>query len=161
MKALCRTNAIRLVPWLCIGAVPFIAHAEAVACSLLTAAQVSAAVGTSVSAGMHVTPTFLETCTWTPAAGSNIRAVTVNLQGATLYDGAKRRAGAVTDMTAGTAVKPAAVGDDGFYTVEGPLVTLLFKKGVTAVKVAVYAKADVDALEAMELRLAKQVAARL
>ena len=86
MKALCRTNAIRLVPWLCIGAVPLTAHAEADACRLLTAAQVSAAIGTSVSAGTHVTPTFLETCTWTPAAGSNIRAVTVNLQGATVYE---------------------------------------------------------------------------
>jgi hypothetical protein len=86
MKALCRTNAIRLVPWLCIGAVPLTAHAEADACRLLTAAQVSAAIGTSVSAGTHVTPTFLETCTWTPSAGSNIRAVTVNLQGATVYE---------------------------------------------------------------------------
>ena len=38
---------------------------------------------------------------------------------------------------------------------------LLFKKGTESAKVAVYAKMPVDEIEAIELAIAKQVAAKL
>ena len=41
------------------------AQSSSDACSLLTQAQVSAAVAAQVGAGTYVTPTFKATCTWT------------------------------------------------------------------------------------------------
>ena len=157
-----RSHKRRAVPfWLCAVAVPFAAYAETDACTLLTSAQVSTVVGVAVGGGTHVTPTFLKTCTWTPTVASDVTAVTVNLQTVAFYDGAKRMAIGTKTAVAGASVKPAPVGDDGYYDVAGDLVTLLFKKGETAVKVAVYAKLGVDSKEAMELALGKQVAAKL
>jgi hypothetical protein len=40
------------------------------ACSLLTQAQVSAALGVSVGAGSYESPTFKKTCRWTVAGGA-------------------------------------------------------------------------------------------
>jgi hypothetical protein len=140
---------------------PFAAHAETDACTLATSAQVAAAIHVAVGAGIHVTPTFVKTCTWTPTVSSSIRAVTVNLQTPAFYDGAKQMAVAAAAALPAAKVKPASVGDDGYYDVAGEMVTLLFKKGNSSVKVAVYAKMSVDAIEAMELAIAKQVAAKL
>ncbi len=48
------------------------------ACALLTAAQVSAAVGVAAGDGTYVMPTFKKTCTWTvPNSAGGIRFVTV------------------------------------------------------------------------------------
>jgi len=78
-------------PW-CVAALPLMAHAETDACTLLTRAQVAAAVGGAVSDGTHVTPTFVKTCTWTPSGKSKLGSVTLNLQTAAFYDGGKRQA---------------------------------------------------------------------
>jgi hypothetical protein len=156
-----RSSILRVFPfWLCAAAAPWAAHAETDACTLLTPDQVVAAIGVPVGAGTHVTPTFLKTCTWTPNGPSKVTAVTVNLQTAAFYDGAKQMAMKAAAATAST-VRPVSVGDDGYYDVAGDLVTLLFKKGAVSAKVAVYAKLAVDAKEAMELTLARQVAAKL
>lgn len=148
--------------WLCAAAMPSAARADTDACTLLTAAQVGAAIGTSVGKGEHVTPTFVKTCTWTPSGKSNVRAVTLNLQTAAAYDGGKQMARQMAATSKGKgAVKPASVGEDGYYFVAGDQVGLLVKKGGVSFKVSVYATLPVDKKEAMELTLAKQVLANL
>ena len=140
-------------------AMPAVAKADTDACTLLTADQVSAAVGVAVAEGTHVTPTFVKTCTWSPSGSSDVKAVTLNLQPAATYDGGKRMA--VQMAAAGGAVQAASVGEDAYYFVAGDQVGLLVKKGDSSFKVAVYAKLSVEKKEAMELALAKQVAAKL
>jgi len=133
--------------------------ADTDACTLLTTAQVSAAVGFSVSGGTHVTPTFVRTCTWTGSNSSGAQFVTLNLQTGTFFDGAKRQANLAT--AAGAGVKAAGVGDDSYYLVEGTQVALWVKKGSNAFKVAVYKQIPVDQKEGMELTLAKEVVPKL
>lgn len=146
----------------CVAALPLMAHAETDACTLLTPAQVGAVVGSAVSDGTHVTPTFVKTCTWTPSGKSKVGSVTLNLQTAAFYDGGKRQATmAALAAGQGAAVKPAGVGDDAYYFVTGDQAGLFVKKGGVSFKVAVYAKLPVDEKEAMELKLARQVAAKL
>ena len=135
------------------------AKADTDACTLLTPAQVSAAAGFTVQAGTHVTPTFLKTCTWTGSNSSGVQFVTLNLQTAAFFDGAKRQAALVS--AAGGSVKSAGVGDDSYYLVEGTQVMLWVKKGSGAVKVAVYKQIPVDQKEKIELTLGKQVAQKL
>ena len=146
----------------CIAALPLVAHAETDACTLLTPAQVGAVVGGAVSDGTHVTPTFVKTCTWTPSGKSKVGSVTLNLQTAAFYDGGKRQATiAAAAGGKGTEIKPAGVGDDAHYFVIGDQVALFVKKGAVSFKVAVYAKLPVDEKEAMEMKLAKEVVAKL
>ena len=145
-----------------IAASPLVAHAETDACTLLTPAQVGAAVGIAVSGGTHVTPTFVKTCTWTPTGNSKVGAVTLNLQTAAFYDGGKRQSTmAAAAAGKGAEVKPAGIGDDAYYFVAGDQAALFVKKGAVSFKVAVYAKLPVDEKEAMEIRLAKAVVAKL
>jgi hypothetical protein len=149
------------IPFSCAASLPLAAHAETDACTLLTAAQVSAAVGTTVREGTHVTPTFVKTCTWTPSGKTKLGSVTLNLQTAATYDGGKQHAIMGAAVVGGAAVKPASVGDDAYYFVTGDQSMLFVKRGANAFKVAVYAKLPADEKEAMELKLAKQVAPKL
>ena len=105
--------------------------------------------------------TFVKTCTWTPTASSSLKAVSVNVQTAAYYDGAKKVAMQTAAAMPKAKVKPVSVGDDGYYLIEGEMVSLFFKKGSASAKVAVYSKISVDEIEAMELAIAKQVAAKL
>ena len=134
------------------------AKADTDACTLLTAAQVSAGAGFAVGQGTHVTPTFTKTCTWS-GSGGGVQTVTLNLQAASFFDGAKRQAAMM--QAAGGVMKPAGVGDDSFYMVQGTQVMLWAKKGSTAFKLAIYKQISADQKEAAELALAKQVAAKL
>jgi len=146
----------------CVAALPLMAHAETDACTLLTPAQVGAVVGGAVSDGTHVTPTFVKTCTWTPSGKSKIVSVTLNLQTAASYDGGKRQITmAVAAAGKGTEIKPASVGDDAYYFVTGDQAGLMVKRGVVSFKVAVYAKISLEEKEAMEMKLAKEVVAKL
>jgi hypothetical protein len=138
---------------------PSSAKAETDACALLTTAQVTAAVRFPVAAGTHVTPTFVKTCTWTGSNSTGAQFVTLNLQTGTFFDGAKRQA-TLTAAIGGT-VKPAGVGEDSYYLVEGTQVALWVKKGGSSFKVAVYKQIPVDQKEEMELILAKEVVPKL
>ena len=133
--------------------------ADADACALLTAAQVSAAVGFRVTEGKHVTPTFVKTCTWTGSNSSGVQVVTLNLQTGTFFDGAKKTAAAM--VAAGAAVKSAGVGDDSYFYVRGTQVDLWVKKGGNACKITIYKQIPVEQKQAIELSLAKQVLAKL
>lgn len=143
------------------AALPLGARAETDACTLLTPAQVGAAVGGAVGDGKHVTPTFVKTCTWSPSGKSKVVSVTLNLQTAAFYDGGKRQAMmAATVGGKGTEIKPAGVGNDAYYFVIGDQAALFVKKGAVSFKVAVYAKLPVDEKEAMEMKLAREVVAK-
>ena len=161
MKSACRRILLISLP-LFSTTLALAARAETDACTLATPAQVAAAVGEAVSAGAHVTPTFVKTCTWTPSGKSKLVSVTLNLQTAAYYDGAKRQATmAAAAVGKGAEVKAASVGDDAYYYVAGDQVMLFVKKGAASFKVAVYAKLRAGEKEAMELKLARDVAAKL
>jgi hypothetical protein len=152
----------RLFPLaVCAAQAPLAAHADTDACTLITASQVSAAVHVTVGDGTHVVSTFVKTCTWTPTVSSNIKAVTVNVQTASYYDGAKKMAMQTAAAMPNAKVNPVSVGDEGYYLVEGEMPSLFFKKGSASAKVAVYAKMPVNEIEAMEFAIAKQVSAKL
>ena len=156
-RALCVASVLSLAT-----ATASIARAETDACTLLTPAQVGAAAGVAVGSGKHVTPTFVKTCTWSPSAKSAISAITLNLQTAASYDGGKQQlAMAMAATSSGAKMEPASVGDDAYYFVTGDQVGLLVKKGGVSFKVAVYAKVPVAQKEAIELKLAKDVVAKL
>jgi hypothetical protein len=146
---------------LCAAAMPSAAQADTDACTLLTPAQVGAAVGVSVADGKHVTPTYVKTCTWTASGNSSVKFVTLYLQTSAAYDGGKQTARQMAAASKGNVVKPASVGEDGYYFVTGDQVGLLVKKGGISFKVTVYATLPVDKKEAMELTLAKEVLAKL
>lgn len=157
-----RLGALCAAPlWLCAAAMPSAAQAATDACTVLTPAQVGAAVGASVAAGKHVTPTFVKTCTWVASGSSKVKFVTLYLQTAAAYDGGKQMASQMAAVGKGAAVKPARVGEDGYYFVAGDQVGLLVKKGSVSFKVAVYATLPVANKEAMELTLAKEALAKL
>ena len=119
------------------------------ACALLTAAQVTSAVGVSVGAGTYVTPTFKKTCTFT---GPHM-IVTLFLESPIMYDAGKRTPGAATAD---------GVGDEAYYMGVGSTVSVVAKKGDTAFKVSVYAaEVPLDRRKVMEMTLAKQVLAKL
>jgi hypothetical protein len=149
------------LPALCASLAPLAAHAETDACTLATPAQIGAAIRVAVGTGTHVTPTFIKTCTWTPTVSSSIRAVTVNLETGAFYDGAKKMATKMAAALPEAKMKPASVGDEGYYAIQGEQAMLFFKKGSASAKVAVYAKMSVEEIEAMELAIAKQVATKL
>ncbi len=142
------------------------------ACTLVSQAQVSEILGVKVSAGSHVTPTFVKTCTWTPAAGATkgVTAVTVSLQAADSFAGAKSM---MVEAKAGMEAKgdPAAkkfsnesaggIGDDAFYTTMGPYTSLLVKKGNASFKVAIYGNMPADEAKAKEKALALDVVSKL
>ena len=147
---------------LCAAVLPLMAHAETDACTLVTPAQVAAAVGGPVSDGTHVTPNFVKTCTWTPSGKSKLGSVTLNLQTAAFYDGGKRQATMGMAVAGkGIEMKAASVGDDAYYFVTGDQTALFVKKGAVSFKVAVYARIPIEEKEAMELKLAKAVVAKL
>ena len=160
MKSGCRFILHFAVLW-CAAAPALMAHAETDACTLLTSAQVAAGVGEAVSAGTHVTPTFVKTCTWTPSGKSKLGSVTLNLQTAAFYDGGKRQATMAAAVGKGTEIKPASVGDDAYYFVTGEQAALFVRKGAVSFKVAVYARLPAQEKEAMELKLAREVVAKL
>ncbi len=143
------------------------------ACSLLTQAQVSAAVGVSVGAGSHVTPTYLKTCTWTPLGepAKGVKAVTLSLQAADGYEAGKKLMEQTKTMMKQENSKEAdqlanasvsGIGDDAYYTSMGSGYTgLLAKKGNIAFKVAMYGDLPTDKKKAAEKTLALQVISKL
>jgi hypothetical protein len=126
------------------------------ACAILTAAQVSTAVGVTVGDGTYVTPTFKKTCTWTVSGSAGgIRFVTLNLQSADQFAGGKRGMNQVA-LTAA-----AGIGDDAYYLGAGSTEGLFVKKGQRAFKIDVYSTLPLEKKRAMETALAQQVLAKL
>jgi hypothetical protein len=128
------------------------AQSSSDACSLLTAAQVSSAVGAQVGAGAWVTPTFKATCTWT-APG---KIVTLMTESTSTFQSGK------TPISPMMQIVPApGIGDDAYYVVESTIVMLYTRKGTVAFKTSIYSKLPIATLESMESKLAQQVAGEL
>ncbi|MGB8028972.1 MAG: hypothetical protein WCF30_04825 [Terracidiphilus sp.] len=148
-------SAIAILFVLAVAAPAAVAQSSSDACSLLTQAQVSAAVSAQVSASASadVTPTFKATCTWT-APG---KIITLMTEGTDPFNADK------TPISPAMQIVPApGIGDDAYYVVIGNMVSLLTKKGSTAFKTTVYcSKLPVATLESMESALAQQVASEL
>ncbi len=128
------------------------AQSSSDACSLLTQAQVSAAVGAQVGPGGWVTPTFKATCTWT-APG---KIVTLMTESVSTFQSGK------TPISPAMQIVPASgIGDDAYYVVTSTIAMLYTKKGSVAFKTSVYSKLPIATLESMESTLAQQVASEL
>jgi hypothetical protein len=135
-----------------IAPVSAAAQSASDACSLLTQAQVSAAVGAQVGAGVWMTPSFKATCNWS-APGI---IVTLMTEGTDAFQTGK------TPISPSMSIVPASgIGDDAYYVVIRTAVTLFTRKGSTAFKTTVYSKQPVSTLESMESALARQVASEL
>jgi len=129
-----------------------LAQSSSDACSLLTQAQVSAAVAAQVGAGTYVTPTFKATCTWT-APG---KIVTLMTESVGTYETGKKPISPAMQI-----VPASGIGDDAYYVVTATIAMLFTKKGNVAFKTSVYSKLPIATLESMESTLAKQVASEL
>ena len=128
------------------------AQSSSDACSLLTQAQVSAAVSAQVGAGTWVTPAFKATCTWT-APG---KIITLMTESTSSFQSGK------TPISPAMQIVPATgIGDDAYYVVTGTMVSLVTKKGSVAFKTSIYSKLPIATLESMESKLAQQVAGEL
>jgi hypothetical protein len=124
------------------------------ACSLLTQAEVTSALGASVGAGAWVAPTFKTTCTWRAAPGGGY--VTLMMEGLDAFN-----AGKVAYVKTIVVTPVSGIGDDAYYLAIGNNVGLIVKKGTAAFKVAVYGQESLDQKEAIEKTLATQVVPEL
>ena len=128
------------------------------ACSLLTQAQVSAALSVSVGAGSYLPPTFKKTCTWnaTSDVTKGAKYVTLVLEGLDAY-----QAGKLAPVKTIVVTSISGIGDDAYYLAVSSNVGLIVKKGDIAFKVAVYGDLPIEKKQAMEKTLAQQVVSKL
>jgi hypothetical protein len=140
------------------------------ACTYVTQAQVTAALGISMAAGTHVTPTFTRTCTWTPASPTpEVKAITLNLQAADTFDAGKKMMQQTVAMMkitkpnepAPTITPVSGVGDDAYYLDMARAMSLIVKKGKGAFKIAIYGSMSTPKRQAAEKTLAQQVASQM
>jgi hypothetical protein len=127
------------------------------ACSLLNAADVSAALGRKANAGQPITPTDHKVCTWKAADGQSW--VTLMLQPSSAFDGGLRLAGYSNGK-----LKPVPVtglGEGAYFLPVGDQVGLMVNKRGVAFKVAVYQHGPLAPKEAAERALARKVVGRL
>jgi hypothetical protein len=135
---------------------PRVASAAPDPCSLLTQAEVSAALGVSVGA---VKPTQGKICRWAAPGGRPglTPAVVLTMQDAKAFDFAK--SGSKSPNLVKTNVP--GVGDDAVINSVGSATALLHvKKGDTYFEVHVYGF-SIDQTKTMETTLAKEVVAKL
>jgi hypothetical protein len=128
------------------------------ACSLLTQAQVTAALSVSVGAGSYQTPTFKKTCTWnaTSDVTKGAKYVTLVLEGLDAY-----QAGKLAPVKTIVVTSISGIGDDAYYLAVSSNVGLIVKKGDIAFKVAAYGDLPIEKKQAMEKTLAQQVVSKL
>jgi hypothetical protein len=135
-------------------ATPSAARASDDACSLLTTAQVSAALGVTVQTGRALTP---KSCIWRDANASSSKKVTLTLLTQNMYDIGK------TPLTGTEKPTLSGVGDDAFYKYFAApryerikVVELDVRKGDSRFSVGVYGLA-VDDAKADAKTLAQEV----
>jgi hypothetical protein len=153
-----KSNYLRHVVTACIclsaalGSRTAAAQSAAAPCSLMTSAQVTAALGVSVGAAQPIANTG---CSWTALH----MMVTVSLLDASKWDRMK------TSVAGMNRTPVSGLGDDAFYTTMGSapgkeLATLTVKKGSTAYLIKVYGPTVTDQMSA-EKTLAGNVLANL
>jgi hypothetical protein len=121
-------------------------------CSLLTTAEVSSAIGGKADPG---TPIYTTGCQWKSTSPRKAM-VTISLQSASTWASMKS---ASSPMIVKTPLS--GVGDDAFFKVLGPIVTLTVKKGNVAFVVRVYGVDDQEKQKQIDKTLAAEVAAKL
>lgn len=132
------------------------AASPATACALLTQAQVSAALGVPVSPGKNY---GVETaCQWAyrGASDADTRVVDFAIISPRALDGARMMA----SMSSAASIAPVrGLGDEAFYFITGPIITLTFRKGGAAYKVYFQhgGSLSVDQIKAQEKTLALHV----
>jgi hypothetical protein len=126
------------------------------ACTLLTAPEVGAALGTAAGVGEPITPTDHKVCTWKATNGRSW--VTLMLEAPVAFDSGKTLA-AVSNRIVVTPV--GAVGDGAYYLAASDQVGLIVKKGGVAFKVAVYQHGPLDPKQTAEKNLAGKIVPRL
>jgi hypothetical protein len=102
------------------------------ACSLLTAPQVSSALGAAVGQGHQLMPTSATVCSWTEQGGAagSARNVTVSLITVKSFDSAKVPVSGVTKTPV------SGIGDDAYFTEPQAMTAALsVKKGDTCFQV--------------------------
>lgn len=123
------------------------------ACALLSAAQVSAALGVDVNAGVPVLPTTNALCSWNDPSGPLIggKKLTLSLMNAKVYaDGKNPSSGIVKSTVRG-------VGDDAYSLMStGFGASLSVKKGDTYIQLRVHGF-RVDKAQDIEKALALQL----
>ena len=129
------------------------------ACSLLTQAQVGAALGVAVGTGSYQSPKYKKTCTWNTAgtAARGAKYVTLILEGPDAYLAGKRTG----QMKAISVTSASGIGNDAYYQAVSSNVGLNVKKGNVTFKVAVYGDLPIEKKQAMEKTLAQQVVSKL
>jgi hypothetical protein len=146
---------------LSVGATAPVAAADTDACTLVTQAQLSAALSVPMDAGKHTTPTYVKTCTWVPTGGAtkSLKFVTLNLESANGFEGGKSLAMATKEVV----MTPASgIGDDAYFAVfGGKIVNLMVKKGSVSFKLAIYGASDIDKAMSMEKSIAQGVVSKL
>jgi len=127
------------------------------ACSLLTTAQVSAALGTAVEAGKHIIESNPRVCGWAPAGGPKVdgKKLTLTVMPLQSFENGKKPMKGIEKLPLG------GVGDDAIYiTTPGFGTALNVKKGSSAFQLRVGGfKPDEE--KAIEKALAPQVLAKL
>ncbi|WP_109485014.1 hypothetical protein [Occallatibacter savannae] len=122
------------------------------ACTLLTAADVSSALGASVAEGTYIMPSLKKTCTWNIQTGGS---VTLNLQSLDFFNAGKG------SMASAERSAASGVGDEAYFLGVGPTTGLMVKKGSGAFKVSVYSKSlNLDQRKTVEMKLAQKVAGK-
>lgn len=117
---------------LCVGvlcAAPLAAHAETDPCKLLTPAQITAITGIPVSAGRHESP---GTCAWAPSGDPSkvtLKSVTLDVYTAAAYDLAKQKQALIESTMSIRTIRPAAVGNDAYFTSGSFQTSLHVKQG--------------------------------
>ncbi|HUI59009.1 MAG TPA: hypothetical protein VLX90_02230 [Steroidobacteraceae bacterium] len=147
------------------GAVPAPAQAAATdACALITADQLSAAVGVAMDAGKYVSPGFTKTCTWLPKGGATptMKFFTLYLQTSVDFEAGKGVAQMAATGPNSSLTQLSGVGDDAYViNFGGRIISLLFKKSGAAVKLTWYGVTAPDKVVAAEKNVAAQILPKL
>ncbi|MGB7266154.1 MAG: hypothetical protein WBC92_11625 [Terracidiphilus sp.] len=123
------------------------------ACTLLSTAQITSAIGISVGTGVWTAPTFKTTCSWN-AAGSGW--ITLMITNPDAFQSARLPSkGSIVDTTV------SSLGDDAYYLAVGENIGLFVKKGTFVFKIAIYGQESLDQKRAMEKTLARQILSEL
>jgi hypothetical protein len=141
------------------------------ACSFLTEAQVSAALGVSVAPGAHRNPANLKTCMWSPPGALTMgNDLLVSLKTADEYKNSKtlmeRTQAAMKeekDEEAGqlAITSVSGLGDDAYYASAGNHPKLNVKKGALSFSVEVLGDFPADKSKDIEKTLALQILSKL
>jgi hypothetical protein len=130
-------------------------------CSLLTPAQVSAALGTTVSAGEHIASKLCQWSAPNQPNSMNGKKVTLTLQNAQQFSYAKMPVGHGITKTPVNGIGDEAVSGTSPGTTPGLATTLAVRKGDSAFTVHVYGVPDEAKVEAAEKTLALEVLSKM